>query len=82
MNCHPERNSSAGVSPASSQNCHPERSEGVNSRLKCNSVFQEYLVWSLEAEAFSGCVVIALEAEGEVVGGQGIEVGVSGQQAA
>jgi hypothetical protein len=54
----------------------------MNSRLKCNSVFQEYLVGSFEAEAFSGRVVVALEAEGEAMGGQGVEVGVSGQQAA
>src|SRR5271169_3593431 len=54
----------------------------MNSRLKCNSVFQEYLVGSFEAEAFSGCVVVAFEAEGEAMGGQGVEVGVSGQQAA
>ena len=51
----------------------------MNSRLKCNSVFQEYLVGSFEAEAFSGSVVEAFEAAGEVRGGQGIEVGTSGQ---
>jgi 16S rRNA (guanine(527)-N(7))-methyltransferase RsmG len=27
--CHPERSSSAGVSPASPQNCHPERSHAI-----------------------------------------------------
>src|ERR1035441_7883933 len=62
--------------------CHPERSEGMNSRLKCNSMFQEYLVGSFEAEAFSGSVVIAFEVEGEAMCWQGIEVGVSGQLAA
>ena len=53
----------------------------MNSRLKCNRVFQEYLVGSFEAEAFSRGVVIALEAEGEAMGGQGIEVGASRQLA-
>src|SRR5271166_81411 len=69
-------------SPRNFRICHPERSEGMNSRLKCNSVFQEYLVGSFEAEAFSGCVVVALQAEGEAMGGHSIEVGVSGQEAA
>ena len=50
----------------------------MNSRLKCNSVFQEYLVGSFEAEAFSGGVVVAFEAEGEAMGGQGVEIGGSG----
>src|SRR5579863_67568 len=54
----------------------------MNSRLKCNSVFQEYLVGSFEAEAFSGGIVIAFEAEVEAMGGQSVEVGVSGQLAA
>ncbi len=54
----------------------------MNSRLKCNSVFQEYLVGSFETEAFSGGVVVALEADGEAMGWQGIQVGVSGQLAA
>ena len=54
----------------------------MNSRLKCNRVFQEYLVGSFETEAFSGGVVIASEASGEAGCWQGIEVGISGQLAA
>src|ERR1039457_5036493 len=60
----------------------PSFSWVMNSRLKCNSMFQEYLVGSFEAEAFSGSVVIAFEVEGEAMCWQGIEVGVSGQLAA
>src|SRR5665213_3043805 len=39
----------------------------VDSRLKCNGLeFGEYLGWGLEAEAFSGCVVIALSASAQI----------------
>src|ERR1700730_9566824 len=62
--------------------CHPERSRGMNSRLKCNSVFREYLVGGFEAEALSGGVVVAFQEAGEAVCGQRIEVGLSGQVAA
>ena len=54
----------------------------MNSRLKCNSVLEEYLVGSFEAETFSGSVVVALEADGKVTGGQAIEVGVAWESAA
>ena len=59
---------------------HP--SSMMNSRLKCNSVFREYLVRGFEAEALSGCVVVAFQEAGEAGCGQRIEVGVSGQLAA
>ena len=54
----------------------------MNSRLKCNSVFREYLVGGFEAEAFSGGIVVAFQEAGEAVRGQRIEVGLSGQEAA
>jgi hypothetical protein len=54
----------------------------MNSRLKCNSVFRDYLVGGFEAEAFSGRAVIAFQEAGEAVCGQRIEVGLSGQLAA
>lgn len=51
----------------------------MNSRLKCNSEFKEYLVGSFEAEALSGGVVVAVLEASEAVCGQRIEVGLSGQ---
>jgi hypothetical protein len=54
----------------------------MNSRLKCNRELQEYLVGSFKGEAFSGGVVVALQAELKVMNGEGIEIGFSGQLAA
>ena len=51
----------------------------MNSRLKCNSVFREYLVRGFESEAFSGRAVIAFQEAGEAMRWQRIEVGLSGQ---
>ncbi len=53
----------------------------MNSRLKCNSVFKEYLVGSFEGEALSGVVVVAIQVAIEAVFWQCIEVGLSGQLA-
>ena len=61
---------------------HAEIMTEVNSRLKCNSVFREYLVGGFEGEALSGRVVVAFEEAGEAVCWQRIEVGLSGQVAA
>ena len=54
----------------------------MNSRLKCNSVFKEYLVGSFEAEALSGRSVVAIQEAREAVCGQRIEIGLSRQLAA
>jgi hypothetical protein len=56
----------------------------MNSRLKCNTStsISEGLVGGQEAEAFSGGVVIALDAGLEFLWGQGGEVGFTGQVAA
>ena len=54
----------------------------MNSRLKCNRELQEYLVGSFKGEAFSGGVVVALQADGKMMGGESVEVGFSGQLAA
>jgi hypothetical protein len=50
----------------------------MDSRLKCNSVFKEYLVGGFESEALSGCVVVEVKEASEAVCWQRIEVGVSG----
>src|SRR5665213_429020 len=54
----------------------------VDSRLKCNGLeFGEYLGWGLEAEAFSGCVVIALSASAQVFVTEAWEDCLAGQMA-
>ena len=54
----------------------------MNSRLKCNGIGKEYLVWSSEAQAFSWGRVVAEDILSEVVWSQQSEVCFSGQEAA
>src|SRR5205823_7672500 len=56
----------------------------VDSRLKCNPVFEfaEYFVWGVEVEAFAGRAVVSRCDGIEVILGDYGEVGFSGQRAA
>ena len=54
----------------------------MNSRLKCNSILEEYLIGSFKAQAFSGGIVVAVDEVGQGAFRESVEVGFSGQHTA
>src|ERR1039458_492966 len=60
----------------------PSKWGWMNSRLKCNTILEEYLIGSFKAQAFSGGIVVLVDEVGQGAFREGIEVGFSGQHTA